>query len=105
MFGNSVYLMIIDKIGVFFLGVLYVIMGWDKQELYKEIAYLLIGRPNFQKAVSARAVANACGKNPLPLIIPCHRAIRSDGTIGGYSGPGGAKQKIKLLKMEKLNTI
>ncbi len=66
---------------------------------YKEIA-ILIGRPN-----SARAVANACGKNPLPLIIPCHRAIRSDGNIGGYSGPGGAKQKNKLLKMEKLNTI
>lgn len=66
---------------------------------YKEIA-ILIGRPN-----SARAVANACGKNPLPVIIPCHRAIRSDGIIGGYSGPGGAKQKIKLIKMEKLNTI
>ena len=66
---------------------------------YKEIA-ILIGRPN-----SARAVANACGKNPLPVTIPCHRAIRSDGNIGGYSGPGGAKQKIKLLKIEKLNTI
>ena len=66
---------------------------------YKEIA-ILIGRPN-----SARAVANACGKNPLPVTIPCHRAIRSDGNIGGYSAPGGVKQKIKLLKMEKLNTI
>jgi len=70
-----------------------------KTMTYKEIA-ILIGRPN-----SARAVANACGKNPLPVTIPCHRAIRSDGNIGGYSGPGGVKQKSKLLKMEKLNTI
>ena len=66
---------------------------------YKDNA-ILIGRPN-----SARAVANACGKNPLPVTIPCHRAIRSDGNIGGYSGPGGERQKIKLLKMEKLSTI
>ena len=66
---------------------------------YKEIA-ILIGRPN-----SARAVANACGKNPLPIIVPCHRAIRSDGNIGGYSRPGGVKKKINLLKMEKLSTI
>jgi methylated-DNA-[protein]-cysteine S-methyltransferase len=70
-----------------------------KTMTYKEIA-ILIGRPN-----SARAVANACGKNPMPVTIPCHRAIRSDGNIGGYSAPGGVKQKIKLLKMEKLNTI
>ena len=66
---------------------------------YKEIA-ILIGRPN-----SARAVANACGKNPLFFTIPCHRAIRSDGNIGGYSGPGGARQKIKLLKMEKISAV
>ena len=66
---------------------------------YKEIA-ILIGRPN-----SARAVANACGKNPLLFTIPCHRAIRSDGNIGGYSGPGGARQKIKLLKMEKISAV
>jgi len=62
---------------------------------YKEIA-IAIGQPN-----ASRAVANACGKNPRPIEIPCHRAIRSDGTIGGYSGPGGAKTKRKLLKQEK----
>ena len=61
---------------------------------YKEIA-ILIGRPN-----SARAVANACGKNPLLIEIPCHRVIRSDGKLGGYSGKGGMKQKRKLLKEE-----
>ena len=61
---------------------------------YKDLA-IAIGRPN-----AARAVANACSKNPYPIIVPCHRVIRSDGRIGGYSGPGGSKQKEKLLKQE-----
>ena len=62
---------------------------------YKELA-ILISRPR-----SARAVANACGKNPLPLKIPCHRVIGSNGYIGGYSGKGGVKKKIEILKLEK----
>lgn len=49
---------------------------------------------------AVRAVANAIGKNPYPPIIPCHRVIRSDGTIGGYSGNGGVGQKRKLLLSE-----
>ena len=61
---------------------------------YKELA-IEINRPK-----SFRAVANACGKNPYPIKIPCHRVIRSDGKLGGYSGKGGIKTKIKLLKME-----
>lgn len=61
---------------------------------YKEIA-IAIGRPD-----SARAVANACGKNPLPIEIPCHRVICSDGSIGGYSGKGGVKTKLRLLRKE-----
>jgi methylated-DNA-[protein]-cysteine S-methyltransferase len=52
------------------------------------------------KPLAARAVANAIGKNPNPPKIPCHRVIRSDGSIGGYSGKGGVKTKIKLLKKE-----
>ena len=48
----------------------------------------------------ARAVANACGKNPKPIEIPCHRVIRSDGCLGGYSGKGGVSTKRKLLKKE-----
>ena len=47
-----------------------------------------------------RAVANAIGKNPYPPKIPCHRIIKSDGTLGGYSGKGGIKTKRKLLKNE-----
>ena len=66
-----------------------------KTKTYKEIA-INIGHPN-----SARAVANACGKNPYPILIPCHRVVRSDGKIGGYSGPGGESQKKKLLLKEK----
>ena len=61
---------------------------------YKEIA-IAIGKPN-----SYRAVANACAKNPLPIIRPCHRVIRSDGKIGGYSVKGGIVLKRALLKCE-----
>ena len=63
---------------------------------YKEVA-IGINRPK-----SARAVANACAKNPYAPKIPCHRVIRSDGALGGYSGKGGIKQKLKLLRSEKV---
>jgi methylated-DNA-[protein]-cysteine S-methyltransferase len=46
----------------------------------------------------ARAVGNALSKNPFPLIIPCHRAIKSNGELGGYQG--GNKMKRALLEME-----
>lgn len=65
-----------------------------KTKSYLEVAKA-IGKP---KAV--RAVANAIGKNPYPIKIPCHRVIRSDRTVGGYSGKGGLKVKLKLLKKE-----
>ena len=61
---------------------------------YKEIA-IAIGHP-----LAVRAVANACGKNPYPIKIPCHRVIRSDGKLGGYSAPGGIAAKRRLLKEE-----
>ena len=65
-----------------------------KVKTYKQVA---IG---INKPKSARAVANACGKHPYSPKIPCHRVIRSDGTLGGFSGPGGLKKKKKLLKKE-----
>jgi len=46
----------------------------------------------------ARAVGNALSKNPFPLVIPCHRALRSDGSTGGFQG--GAAMKVRLLEME-----
>ena len=55
------------------------------------------------KPKAARAVANAVGKNPFSPKIPCHRVIRSDGSLGGYSGPGGTKTKKKLLKLEGIS--
>ena len=61
---------------------------------YKLIA-IAIGHPK-----AARAVANACGKNPNPIITPCHRVIASDGTIGGYSAEGGVNTKRALLAKE-----
>ena len=64
---------------------------------YKEVA-ISIKCPK-----SARAVANACAKNPFPPKIPCHRVIRSDGGLGGYSGRGGIKTKMRLLRSEKVD--
>ena len=65
-----------------------------KVKTYKQVA-IGINNPK-----SARAVANACATNPYAPHIPCHRVIRSDGGLGGYSGPGGVKSKKSLLKKE-----
>ena len=61
---------------------------------YSQVAKA-IGKP-----LAVRAVANAIGKNPYAPKIPCHRVIRSDGSLGGYSGKGGVKTKRFLLKKE-----
>ena len=52
------------------------------------------------KPIAVRAVANAISKNPYAPKIPCHRVIRSNGSLGGYSGKGGIKTKKLLLKRE-----
>ena len=62
---------------------------------YADIARA-IGRPR-----SARAVGGAAGKNPLPIIVPCHRVIGSDGTLTGFTG--GLDIKIRLLQLEGHN--
>ena len=61
---------------------------------YKQVA-IGINRPK-----SARAVANACANNPYAPKVPCHRVIKSNGTIGGFSAKGGTKTKKNLLKKE-----
>jgi O-6-methylguanine DNA methyltransferase len=61
---------------------------------YAEIAKQ-IGKPS-----AFRAVGQALRRNPIPIVIPCHRVIASDGTLGGYGGILGDKRKIKLLKLE-----
>ena len=65
-----------------------------KTKTYSEVA---IG---VKKPLAARAVANAVGKNPYPPRIPCHRVIRSDGSLGEYSAKGGIKTKKLLLQKE-----
>ena len=67
-----------------------------KVKTYKQVA---IGRKSPR---SARAVANACAKNPYAPKIPCHRVVRSDGSLGGYYRRGGIKKKLKLRIGEKV---
>ncbi|MDC0954263.1 MGMT family protein [Pelagibacteraceae bacterium] len=67
-----------------------------KLRTYSQVAKA-INRP-----LAVRAVANAIGKNPFPPMIPCHRVVRSDGSLGGYSGKGGITTKKILLKKEKI---
>jgi methylated-DNA-[protein]-cysteine S-methyltransferase len=67
-------------------------ISYGRTTTYAEVAQLA-GNP---KAV--RAVGTACATNPLPVIVPCHRVLRSDGTLGGYLG--GIEAKIALLALE-----
>jgi methylated-DNA-[protein]-cysteine S-methyltransferase len=67
-------------------------IGYGHTESYAQVA-AASGRP---KAV--RAVGTACATNPLPVVVPCHRVVRSDGSAGGYAG--GAEAKRVLLTLE-----
>jgi methylated-DNA-[protein]-cysteine S-methyltransferase len=65
---------------------------WGKVSSYGAVA-LKTGVPG-----GARAVGQGCGKNPFPIVFPCHRVVRSDGSLGGFGG--GLKLKRALLEME-----
>ncbi|MCF1621331.1 methylated-DNA--[protein]-cysteine S-methyltransferase [Tetragenococcus koreensis] len=65
---------------------------------YKDIAQM-VDAASPDRKTSARAVGGAVGKNPISIIIPCHRIIGSDGDLTGYGG--GIDRKIKLLELEK----
>ena len=67
-----------------------------KVKTYRQVAIAI------KSPFSARAVGNAVGKNPYAPKIPCHRVIKSDGSLGGYSGKGGIKIKKKLLKIARV---
>jgi methylated-DNA-[protein]-cysteine S-methyltransferase len=54
---------------------------------------------------AGRAVGSAMSHNPAAILIPCHRVLRSDGSLGGYSAPGGTSLKQKLLDMEERNSL
>ena len=67
-------------------------IGYGHTESYAQVAQAA------GNARAVRAVGSACATNPLPVIVPCHRVVRSDGTLGGYVG--GADAKRSLLTLE-----
>jgi methylated-DNA-[protein]-cysteine S-methyltransferase len=66
-------------------------IGYGQTRTYQQVAEL-VGNPR-----AVRAVGTACATNPLPVIVPCHRVLRADGTPGGYvAGPGAKKALLSL---------
>ncbi|WP_395444808.1 methylated-DNA--[protein]-cysteine S-methyltransferase [Caulobacter sp. UC70_42] len=65
---------------------------------YGEVAKAM-GEPG-----AARAVGKALGENPWPIVVPCHRVLGASGDLGGFSAPGGAETKARLLTLEKART-
>jgi len=82
-----------------------------QQKVWRQLAAIPFGKTQSYRTLAKgigqsrafRAVGNANGKNPLPLIIPCHRVIRENGDLGGYTG--GLHLKRFLLGLEKKNTL
>lgn len=68
-------------------------IGYGRTASYAQLARSS-GHPR-----AVRAVGSACGANPLPIVVPCHRVVRSDGSSGGYAG--GAEAKVTLLALER----
>jgi methylated-DNA-[protein]-cysteine S-methyltransferase len=69
-------------------------VGWGCTASYGDLARE-IGAPS-----EAREVGQALARNPIPIIVPCHRILTSDGKIGGFSAPGGTATKERLLALE-----
>ncbi|MGB3336724.1 MAG: methylated-DNA--[protein]-cysteine S-methyltransferase [Devosia sp.] len=69
-------------------------IGWGETTTYGAMARQL------GDVALSRAVGAAMGANPIPLIIPCHRVLASDGKPGGFSAPGGAESKLRMLELE-----
>ena len=65
---------------------------YGQTRAYGDIADALMSAP--------RAVGGACGKNPIPIIVPCHRVVGRGGRMTGYSGGAGVETKIALLRLE-----
>jgi methylated-DNA-[protein]-cysteine S-methyltransferase len=68
-------------------------IGYGTTRSYANVAAEL-DRPR-----AVRAVGTACAQNPLPIVLPCHRVVRSDGSTGQYAG--GAETKVALIEMER----
>ncbi len=72
-------------------------VGWGETTTYGGLAKA-IGRTDWE---GARDVGQAMAKNPVALIIPCHRVLAAGGKVGGFSAPGGAATKLKMLELER----
>lgn len=80
-------------------------------DVYKLISKIPKGRVSTYGAVASalkakgasRAVGQILKANPTPIVVPCHRVVKSDGSIGGYGGAAGSNKKIKLLRSEGLS--
>lgn len=70
-------------------------VGWGQTVTYGTLAKGLGADPK-----AARDVGEAMAKNPVPLIIPCHRVLAAGGKVGGFSAPGGSATKIRMLEIE-----
>jgi methylated-DNA-[protein]-cysteine S-methyltransferase len=70
-------------------------IGWGSTTTYGALAKKLGAGPE-----AARDVGQAMAKNPVALIIPCHRVLAAGGKVGGFSAPGGAAAKFRMLKLE-----
>lgn len=70
-------------------------LGWGETTTYGEVAKALGEDPEV-----ARDVGQAMARNPIPLIVPCHRVLAAGGRIGGFSAPGGSDAKLRMLELE-----
>jgi methylated-DNA-[protein]-cysteine S-methyltransferase len=70
-------------------------IGWGHTTTYGTLAKELGAGPQ-----AARDVGQAMARNPIPLIIPCHRVLAAGGKIGGFSAPGGSTSKMRMLELE-----
>ena len=71
-------------------------LKWGETTTYGGLARQL-GATDWE---GAREVGEAMGRNPMPVVIPCHRVLAAGGKLGGFSAPGGARTKAKLLALE-----
>lgn len=79
-------------------------------DVYKLVSKIPKGRVSTYGAVASalkskgasRAVGQILKANPTPIVVPCHRVVKADGSIGGYGGAQGSKKKIQLLRSEGL---
>src|SRR5580693_4281894 len=73
-------------------------VGWGRTTTYGTLAMELGAGPE-----AARDVGQAMARNPVALIIPCHRVLAAGGKVGGFSAPGGSAAKIRMLELERIH--